>query len=54
MSKLKILGVILLFVLSTERPLFAQAAISEPGQYAFFHPDADVLNRTFPKSQLSA
>jgi hypothetical protein len=24
-------------------PLFAQAAIQEPGAYAFYHPDADVL-----------
>ena len=24
-------------------PVFAQAAIQEPGAYAFFHPNADVL-----------
>ena len=24
-------------------PVFAQAAIQEPGAYAFYHPDADVL-----------
>ena len=24
-------------------PLFAQAAIQEPGAYAFYHPNADVL-----------
>ena len=25
-------------------PVFAQAAIQEPGAFAFYHPDADVLN----------
>ncbi|MBN8986873.1 MAG: hypothetical protein J0H42_01410 [Rhizobiales bacterium] len=25
-------------------PVFAQAAIQEPGAYAFYHPNADVLN----------
>lgn len=25
-------------------PVFAQAAIQEPGAYSFFHPNADVLN----------
>lgn len=25
-------------------PVFAQAAIQEPGAFAFFHPNADVLN----------
>jgi BA14K-like protein len=25
-------------------PVFAQAAVQEPGAYAFYHPDADVLN----------
>jgi hypothetical protein len=25
-------------------PVFAQAAIQEPGLYSFYHPNADVLN----------
>jgi hypothetical protein len=25
-------------------PVFAQAAVQEPGAYSFYHPDADVLN----------
>jgi hypothetical protein len=29
-------------------PVFAQAAISEPGAYAFYHPNADVLNAGRP------
>ena len=29
-------------------PAFAQAVIDEPGNYAFFHPNADVLNPPWP------
>src|SRR6266446_9714776 len=29
-------------------PVFAQAAIQEPGAYAFYHPNADVLNSGHP------
>lgn len=29
-------------------PVFAQAAIQEPGAYAFYHPNADVLNAGRP------
>jgi hypothetical protein len=29
-------------------PVFAQAAISEPGEYSFYHPDRDVLNGGAP------
>ena len=25
-------------------PVFAQAAVQEPGPYSFYHPNADVLN----------
>jgi hypothetical protein len=48
MSNLKMLGTILIFTLGGEQSLFAQAAISEPGAYAFYHPDADVLNAGQP------
>ena len=48
MSNLKMLGTILIFTLSGGQSLFAQAAISEPGAYAFYHPDADVLNAGRP------
>jgi hypothetical protein len=44
MSNLKMLGTILIFALSGQQSLFAQAAISEPRAYAFYHPDADVPN----------
>ena len=29
-------------------PVFAQAAIQEPGMFAFYHPDRDVLNAGAP------
>ena len=32
-----------LLLTASATPLFAQAAIQEPGAYAFYHPDADVL-----------
>ncbi len=31
-------------MLSMATPVFAQAAISEPGAYSFYHPDGDVLH----------
>jgi hypothetical protein len=37
-----------LLVLGGGETVFAQAAISEPGAYAFYHPDADVLNAARP------
>jgi hypothetical protein len=44
MFKLAIVATTLLAVVCGGQPVFAQAAISEPGAYAFYHPDADVLN----------
>jgi hypothetical protein len=44
MFKLAIVAMTLLAALGGGQPVFAQAAISEPGAYAFYHPDADVLN----------
>lgn len=32
-----------LLVTAAATPVFAQAAIQEPGAYAFYHPNADVL-----------
>jgi hypothetical protein len=32
----------------TATPVFAQAAIQEPGMFAFYHPNADVLNAGRP------
>ena len=35
-------------------PVFAQAVIDEPGNYAFFHPNADVLNPPWPGGAMAA
>ena len=35
-------------VLGGRQPALAQEAISEPGLYAFYHPNADVLNAGLP------
>jgi hypothetical protein len=32
----------------TATPVFAQAAIQEPGNFSFFHPNLDVLNAGAP------
>ena len=54
MFKLAIVTTTLFAVLGGGQPVFAQAAISEPGAYAFYHPDADVLNAGRPISSNSA
>jgi hypothetical protein len=48
MTMLRILGAVPLPTISGELPGFAQAAIQEPGQYAFYHPNAGVLNAGRP------
>jgi hypothetical protein len=48
MFKLAIVMTILLAVFGGGQPVFAQAAISEPGLYSFYHPNADVLNTGLP------
>lgn len=37
-------GVALMLSAAMATPVFAQAAISEPGAYAFYHPNGDVLH----------
>ena len=54
MSRLAIVAATLLAVFGGGQPVFAQAAISEPGAYAFYHPDADVLNAGRPTFSDSA
>jgi len=41
---LKIVGAAAILSMMMATPVFAQAAIQEPGAFAFYHPDADVLN----------
>jgi hypothetical protein len=54
MLKLATVAATLLAAFGGGRPAFAQAAISEPGAYAFYHPDADVLNAGRPALSYSA
>ncbi len=39
MTRFKILGAAAMLSIITATPLFAQAAIQEPGAYAFYHPN---------------
>ena len=48
MSILRSLATVALLTIGGDLPAFAQAAIQEPGAYAFYHPDADVLNAGRP------
>ena len=48
MTTLRILGIVALLTIGGELPVFAQAAIQEPGAFAFYHPNADVLNAGRP------
>jgi hypothetical protein len=44
MTRFKIFGAAAMLSMMIATPVFAQAAIQEPGAFAFYHPDADVLN----------
>jgi hypothetical protein len=44
MTRLRTFGAAAILSMMTATPLFAQAAIQEPGAFAFYHPNADVLN----------
>ena len=48
MTRFKIVGVAAILSMMIATPVFAQAAIQEPGAYAFYHPNADVLNSGEP------
>jgi hypothetical protein len=48
MSKFKLAGAALVLAAFVAVPVSAQEAISEPGAYAFYHPNADVLNAGRP------
>ncbi|SIO57506.1 hypothetical protein SAMN05443247_08552 [Bradyrhizobium erythrophlei] len=47
-TSFKAIAVAALLSALTATPGLAQAAIQEPGAFAFFHPDLDVLNRGAP------
>jgi len=42
MTRFKILGAAAMLSMIAATPLFAQAAIQEPGAYAFYHPNGAV------------
>ena len=44
MTKLKLFSAAAMLSLMFATPVFAQAAIQEPGMYAFYYPNNDVLN----------
>jgi hypothetical protein len=44
MTKFKMLGAAAMLSLTFATPVFAQAAIQEPGAFAFYYPNNDVLN----------
>jgi hypothetical protein len=56
MTSLKTIVAVALISAVTATPVFAQAAISEPGAFAFYHPNADVLNggARFPQAAPSS
>jgi hypothetical protein len=48
MTSLKTFAAAALLSAMAVTPVFAQAAIQEPGLFAFYHPNADVLNGGAP------
>jgi hypothetical protein len=56
MTSFKTLGVAAILSMMSATPVFAQAAVQEPGAYAFYHPNADVLeaNRPWPRESYGA
>jgi hypothetical protein len=56
MTKAKIIGAAAILSLAFATPVFAQAAIQEPGAFAFYYPNNDVLNggRRTPAAGLDA
>jgi BA14K-like protein len=56
MTRFKILGAAAVLSLMFATPVFAQAAIQEPGLFSFYYPNNDVLNggRPTPAAGLDA
>jgi hypothetical protein len=44
MINFRVIGVAAVLSVAFAGPVFAQAAIDEPGMYSFYHPNADVLH----------
>jgi hypothetical protein len=56
MTRFKLFSAAAILSLTFVTPVFAQAAIQEPGMYAFYYPNNDVLNggRPTPAAGLDA
>jgi hypothetical protein len=56
MNRVKVFGAAAILSLMFATPVFAQAAIQEPGAFAFYYPNNDVLNggRPTPAAGLNA
>ena len=52
MTSFKTLALAALLSAVAATPVFAQAAIQEPGEFAFYHPNLDVLNGARPSTPL--
>jgi hypothetical protein len=48
MTSFKLIGSALVLAAFVAAPVSAQQAVQEPGAYAFYHPNADVLNAGAP------
>ena len=51
MTRWKLLSAVAVLSTAIATSVFAQAAIQEPGAYAFYHPDGDVLQTNRPWSR---
>jgi hypothetical protein len=49
MGRFKLFSAVLVFSAGMATAVFAQAAIHEPGAYAFYHPDGDLLHANSPR-----
>jgi hypothetical protein len=54
MTNFKTIAAALILSASSATAAFAQAAISEPGAYAFYHPNGGVLNSGWPRPAADA
>jgi hypothetical protein len=54
MTRFKLVSAALMLSVAMATPVFAQEAIQEPGNYAFFHPDGDLLHAGSASSASSA
>jgi hypothetical protein len=48
MTNFKVLAAVLVLSAASATAAFSQAAIGEPGAYAFYHPNGDVLHAGSP------